>query len=82
MNQKNGLFADVLNAIEPRLKCPIAAGKYILQDTVLDVSSFAILPVDGWRWVTTLKGTSGEGKNKKLALCIRIDCVMTNVKRG
>lgn len=82
MNRKNGLFVEVLNAIEPNLKCPIMPGKYVIEQTALDVSNFAILPVDGWRWVTTLKGTSGDGKNKKLAMCIRIDCVMTNIKRG
>lgn len=57
-------------------------GKHVIEDSSVDVSNFAILPVDGYRWVTTLKGTSGEGKNKKLAMCVRIDCVITNAKRS
>jgi hypothetical protein len=56
-------------------------GKYVIPDTILDLSTFAIMPVEGWRWVTALRGLSGEGK-KKLAICVRIECIMTNVKRG
>lgn len=57
-------------------------GKYSVNDSALDVSNFAMLPIDGWKWMTDLRGTSGDGKNKKLVLCLHIESEMSNVRKS
>lgn len=74
------MLADLLHAFTPRLQCPMAPGKYMIEDSSIDVGNFAILPIDGYNWVTTLRGTSGEGKSRKPVMCLRIDAAITQSK--
>lgn len=55
-------------------------GKYEIDNTSIDVGNFAILPIGGYLWITTLKISSTDGKNKKLAMCVRIDTRITDFK--
>ena len=81
LNRKNGLLADAMNSVQPRLKCPLTPGKYVLKETTLNLSSLSIIVLDDWRYIITFKGLSGEGKNKKLVLCFRFDVLVTNFER-
>ncbi|KAG5678164.1 hypothetical protein PVAND_007858 [Polypedilum vanderplanki] len=76
----NGPFYPVVKAFKPRLSCPILPGKYETMNSVVDVSPFAPLPVDGYTWVSTVKASSGEGKNRKLAMCLLMETKITLYK--
>lgn len=71
-----------MDAFEPKLHCPVQPGKYVVESTSVDVGSFAILPIDGYIWVTTLKGFSGEGKSKKQIMCLKIDVLISKPKEA
>lgn len=55
-------------------------GKYEVNTTSIDVSNYALLPIDGYIWISTLKITSTEGKQRKLAMCARIETKVTKSK--
>lgn len=55
-------------------------GKYEIDNQSVDLSNFAILPIGGYTWITTLK--ISDGKNKKLAVCTRIDTKITDFKEA
>ena len=81
MNSENGFFADTLNSIKPRPRCPLMPGKYGVDGPIyVDLSVISSMPFEGYRWVITVKGFSGE-KKKKLVLCFRIDGVVSEFRR-
>ena len=55
-------------------------GKYWTKDSTFDLSSIAVLPSDGYTWVVTIRGISGEGKNKKLVMCLNIEAKISKVR--
>lgn len=70
----------MLNAFQPPLKCPIMPGKYEINNQSIDFSNFAFILVDGYIYIITVKVTSTEGKNRKLAVCIRIDAKVSKIR--
>ena len=57
-------------------------GKNIAKDTVLDLSSIAAFPTSGFTWVVTMKGISGEGRNKKRAFCLVVEAKISKVREA
>lgn len=62
------------------MKCPLMPGRYIAKNTVIDLSTLSVFPTEGFVWVVTIKGVSGEGKNKKLAMCLQVETKISKVK--
>ena len=81
---KNMFFADVMNAIKPKLECPIKAGNYTLDRTSLVFTALRMFPMEGHVWVITGKFISfvKESKTKKVILCMNGEVkVTTGTKR-
>lgn len=62
-----------MKTFQPRISCPLLAGKYIATNTTVDLTTFSRIPSEGWIWIVTVKSVSGEGKNKKLAMCLNVE---------
>lgn len=64
------------------MSCPIAMGRYYANDSSIDISTFSVLPIHGYTWMATFKFSSGEGKNRKLAMCVLMEVKITKLKEG
>lgn len=82
---KNSFFRSFFEKINPNLKCPLKSGIYNMEETKIDFSLFAMLPLDGFVWVSTLKLLSAEPgiKRKRIVMCINAETkiVRTAVKK-
>lgn len=74
------MFEDAIKAFSPRPSCPLMPGKYIANETLIDLAPISMFPTEGFLWMVTLRGMSGDGKNKKLALCLYIEAKIYKVK--
>lgn len=74
------MFSNAFQAFEPRITCPWMPGNYTVKETVLNLSTIAVLPSEGYTWVVTLKLVSGDGKNKKLMMCAQIEAKISKVR--
>ena len=82
-NTKNAFYSSIFDNIEPPIKCPLKAGNYTIDETKLDLSALAVLPVDGYVWVSTLKILSEAGnKKKRIVMCINTETkiIRTNIR--
>ncbi|KAL7049616.1 hypothetical protein ACKWTF_003789 [Chironomus riparius] len=80
INSKNGMIEDLLKTFEPRIQCPIMPGNYTAKDSVLDLAVVSGFPTNGFVWVETIKGVSGDGKNRKLVFCANVEAKITSVR--
>ncbi|CAG9800450.1 unnamed protein product [Chironomus riparius] len=80
-NGKSGLFTDVLKTFEPQIKCPWMPGKYVAKNSAFDLSSISVLPSEGYTWVVTIKGLAGDGKNKKLVMCMYVEAKISKFRK-
>ena len=55
-------------------------GKYATKDSIFDLTSISVLPSEGYTWVVTIKGVSGDGKNKKLVMCMQVEAKISKVR--
>lgn len=53
--EKNALWSKYVSAIQPPLDCPIPAGEYQMINGTSDMTLAARLPIDGNRWLTSMK---------------------------
>lgn len=54
--------------------------KYEIDNQSIDFGAFALILIDGYMYIITVKVTSIEGKKKRLALCLQIDVKVTKPK--
>lgn len=63
--EKNTFYSSALEGVKPPLICPVKAGNYTFVENKLDLSILAMLPLDGYIWLTTIKVlTSEEGAKR------------------
>jgi hypothetical protein len=76
------LFKNVINAITPRLICPIVPGLYSVAESTIDVSVFALVPLDGYVYVINVKAVSGdkESSTRKMAFCYNMEAKVVKVR--
>lgn len=81
--EKNKFYTSAFERIKPSLKCPIKTGNYLLEESSIDLLTFAMLPFDGYVWVVTFKMASGDIKNKtkKLIMCLNTEIKISRAKR-
>ena len=81
--EKKMVFADVTNAIKPKLECPIKSGNYTLDRTSLDLTVLKMFPIEGYVWISTAKFISidKESKTKKVFLCFNAEVKVTTGTR-
>lgn len=79
----NAIYSFLFDAVKPRVSCPIKAGNYSVPAGTVDLSLFAMLPVDGFIWVVSYKlvATEKGSKIKKVVLCMRSETKITRVYR-
>ncbi|XP_037034117.1 uncharacterized protein LOC119072897 [Bradysia coprophila] len=76
---RNAPWSELLKLIKPRLMCPIRKGLYTIRNGSLDLSMFSRLPIDGYRYVTTLslyETPKGDSHHLQLA-CLDSDVIVT-----
>ena len=81
---KNMIYSVIMNAIKPKLECPIKSGNYTLDQTSLDLSALRLFPVAGYIWVLTAKFISydKQSKTKNVVLCFNAELkITTGTKR-
>lgn len=64
----DGLFSVIKNSIRPKVKCPVEAGSYTLENATVDMRPYSFFPLDGNVWVFTFKII--EEKSKNVQLCM------------
>jgi hypothetical protein len=76
---KNGIQFN----INPPLSCPVKPGNYTLQDSTFDLSALAMLPLEGYLWVTTFKLTTIDKatKARQTVLCLKTETKVLKTSR-
>ncbi|XP_062551816.1 uncharacterized protein LOC134217074 [Armigeres subalbatus] len=69
INDGKGLWAQFFRRIEPEFNCPVEPGLYTFKNTALDLSFLTNLPLEGYRWQTTIKLNS-RTKPKRELYCL------------
>lgn len=79
---KDALYSNAFSSIQPPLDCPIKPGNYTLKDSILDLSMFSLLPIDGFIYVASVKLVSSEngGKTKRIVFCMNIETKIMRIR--
>lgn len=75
LKEKDQLYSKAISMIEPPLECPIKPGNYTSKQSSIEFKKVALLPIDGYVWIVTIKlVSSGTGnKAKRLILCLNAE---------
>lgn len=81
--EKNAFFSMTLASFKPPLKCPIKTGNYSLEESFIDLTPVAFVPLDGFVWIVTFKLVANEkgSKNKKTVLCMNSETKIIKVNK-
>ena len=76
---KRMIYAVIMDAIKPKLECPIKPGNYTLDRTSLDFTVLRMFPIEGHVWVLTGKIISfdKESRTKKVVMCLNAEVKVT-----
>jgi hypothetical protein len=78
---EKAFWYNIFEHITPPLRCPLQPGNYNIPEAGLDLSLFAMVPIDGHVWVTQLKIIADRGKKgKKLLMCFNVEAEVTKVR--
>lgn len=82
MNDPLPLYSNVFKYIEPPLKCPVEPGNYTVKPMELDLSVMALMPFDGYVYITSAKvsSTVNGGKTKKIAWCVIAETKIVKIR--
>ncbi|KAG5677730.1 hypothetical protein PVAND_007461 [Polypedilum vanderplanki] len=72
--KKNGIFTDILNKIQPKLKCPIKVENYSFNNADFDTKVFSMMPIDNSRiarQIIPLKYENCPPDNLSMRLIVR-----------
>lgn len=72
VHDRNTFYHGALSTINPPLVCPLKPQRYVATNSTIDLTAISFMPVNGYIWHTTVKLHSGEGKDRKVAMCIEM----------
>lgn len=78
LKHTEAFYYNILSKIEPQIKCPVKAGNYVVNNSSIDLSAIAFIPMSGSVWLATLKIFSG--KNRELTLCSVVEFKIVRAK--
>lgn len=67
LKDKKAFYYEAVSAVIPPFECPLTAQTYVLNNSSVDLSAFAFLPLSGTVWLLTSKIMSG--KNREVVSC-------------
>lgn len=69
------LYSNILRSIHPPFKCPVEAGNYTIKPTDLNLALLALVPIDGYIYMSNFKivSTDNASKKRKLAWCFNLE---------
>lgn len=73
LNERHAFFSGVLDAIHPRLKCPVQAKNYTLAPSSMDMSFGKFLPYEGYILISNYKLVETDKKLKTKRIIVRIN---------
>jgi hypothetical protein len=78
----NLFYSNFLSEVTPRLVCPLNAGNYTGPGTVLNLSMFAALPVDGHVYIPLVKiiSTNPSTKSRIIAACFKLQLKIVKIR--
>lgn len=68
LKEKDKFYTVFFDAIHPKLRCPVEAGNYTIDEMTMDLTPLSFLPVDKGIWIITFRVV--EGKSKKVHMCL------------
>lgn len=83
LKEKNEFYSRVINAVHPRIECPIQPGNYTFQDTPFDLSFAKLFPIDGHVFVQRYKlfELNKVSKTKRNVMCLHFEVKVQVVNR-
>lgn len=70
---KNNIFTGAIATMQPPLHCPIKAQRYEAENSSMDMTALAYLPLTGSIFLSVNKVYSREGKKGELVLCTSLE---------
>lgn len=79
---KSPFYATAFASIQPPLACPIKPGNYTMRECAIELSMIALLPLDGFIYVTSMKMVASEngGKKKRLIFCLNAETKIFKIR--
>lgn len=68
---KKAFYYESIINIVPTIECPVKAQNYIINNSSIDLSAHAFIPLSESLWILTSKIFSG--KNRKLIICVETE---------
>lgn len=77
-------YENVFARINPPISCPVKPNNYTLNEIYADLPFLAVVPLDGYVWISTYRFITGEvgKKARKVALCMNMEIKITRPKRS
>lgn len=72
LKEKDEFYSHILNAVHPRIECPIQPGNYTFEDTVFDLGFAKFFPIDGHVFIQKYKlaELNKANKTKRTVMCL------------
>jgi hypothetical protein len=72
IERKTVIYGAALDAIEPKLICPVKVGVYNVRKVLIDFPSvFSMVPLEKYAWIATFKYI--DGKSRSVKACINFE---------
>ena|SRR5690349_7913442 len=80
---KNPIFAIPMSYIKPKFECPVKPGNYTIDTMKVDLSILAMMPIDGYIYLSSLKFVSSSkgGKLKTIEMCWNVEMKIVKVRQ-
>lgn len=84
ITDKSPFYSNIFSKFNPSLNCPIKPNNYTLTEVEIDLTFAALLPLDGYVWLTTLRLGTGESSlnGRKIAMCFKSETRVTRPRRS
>ena len=82
ISDENLYYANIIERVTPRLKCPVMPGNYTILKSDLNLKIFTFAPFDGFIYLTIAKAvvTDPIKKTRIIAWCNKIETKIVKVR--
>lgn len=81
LQDKNSLFAGIVNKMQPPISCPLKAQHYEAANSSVDMTTLSYLPLSGSIFVSNTKMFAGEGKRAEMVLCLSGEIKIVRIRK-